>query len=226
MNTYPESSWNEEVLYENCQVFGFRVLLWFMLSNLSGSHRCILPKEDPLHGPLPFPEMLISHPENSTFTTYGYGKCKPRDIAYSHCSSKRHIHSPKIFSFICFFSRSFDNLRHQRYLSNSWTRTSKPNGPAPSRKTMPEHIYLVFGVVIFDELWAFTDIDIRVSTVHCSVFDDSEVNLATLLIYSEYRFADIQGNARGAHCDDNVLYFFAREIMPDKFWEVQFLFLA
>ena len=64
------------------------------------------------------------------------------------------------------------------------------------------------------------------STVHCSVFDDSEVNLATLLIYSEYRFADIQGNARGAHCDDNVLYFFAREIMPDKFWEVQFLFLA
>ena len=31
--------------------------------------------------PLPFPEMLISHPENSSFTTYGYGKCKPRDIA-------------------------------------------------------------------------------------------------------------------------------------------------
>ena len=154
---------------------------------------------------LPCPEMLISHPENSSFTTYGYDKCKPHAIAYSHCSSKRHIHSPKIFSFIWFFSRSFDNLRHQRYLSNSWTRTSKRNGPAPSRKTMPEYIYLVFGVVIFDELWAFTDIDIRVSTVHCSVFDDSEVNLATLLIYSEYRFADIQGNSRGAHFDDNVL---------------------
>ena len=179
--------------------------------------------------------MLISHPENSSFTTYGYGKCKPCDIAYSHCSSKRHIHSPKIFSFICFFSRSFDNLWHQRYLPNSWTRTSKPFGSVPSRKTVPaklgripgpEHIYLVFRVVIFDELWAFTDIDIQVSNVHGPVFDDAEVNLAALLIFSEHRLADIQGNARRAYCDDNVLYFFAREFMPDKFWEVLFLFLA
>jgi len=65
-----------------------------------------------------------------------------------------------------------------------------------------------------------------VSTVHGPVFDEAEANLAALLIYSEYRFADIQGNARGAHCDDNVLYFFVREFMPDKFWEVLFLFLA
>ena len=91
---------------------------------------------------------------------------------------------------------------------------------------MPEHIYLVFGVVIFDELLAFTGIDIRVNKVHCPGFGDSEVNLAALLIYSEHRLADIQGNARGAHCDDNVLYFFVREFMPDKFWEVLFLFLA
>ena len=184
---------------------------------------------------LPYPEMLLSHPENSSFTTYGYGKCKPCDIAYSHCSSKRHIQSRKIFSFICFFSRAFDNLPHQRYLSNSWKKTSKPNGPDPNRKTVPaklgripgpEHIYLVFRVVIFDELWAFTDIDIQVSNVHGPVFDDAEVNLAALLIFSEHRLADIQGNASGAYCDDNVLYFFAREFMPDKFWEVLFLFLA
>ena len=42
------------------------------------------------------------------------------------------------------------------------------------------------------------------STVHGPVLDEAEVNLAALLIYSEYRFADIQGNARGAHCDDNA----------------------
>ena len=64
------------------------------------------------------------------------------------------------------------------------------------------------------------------STVHGPVFDDAKVNLAALFIYSEHRLADIQGNARGAHCDDNVLYFFVREFMPDKFWEVLFLFLA
>lgn len=49
VNTYPESSWNEAVLYENCQVFGFWVLLWCMLYNLLGSHGCILQKEDSLH---------------------------------------------------------------------------------------------------------------------------------------------------------------------------------
>ena len=64
------------------------------------------------------------------------------------------------------------------------------------------------------------------SNVHGPVFDDSEVNLAALLIFSEHRLADIQGNARRAYCDDNVLYFFAREFMPGKFWEVLFLFLA
>ena len=64
------------------------------------------------------------------------------------------------------------------------------------------------------------------STVHGPVLDEAEVNLAALLIYSEQRLADIQGNAGGAHCDDNVLYFFARKFMPDKFLEMLFLFLA
>ena len=64
------------------------------------------------------------------------------------------------------------------------------------------------------------------SKVHGPAFDDAKVNLAALLIYSRHRLADIQGNARGAHCDDNILYFFVREFMPDKFWEVLFLFLA
>ena len=53
------------------------------------------------------------------------------------------------------------------------------------------YICLVGGVVIFDELWAFTGIDIRVNLIHFPVFGDSEVNLAALLIYSEHMFADI-----------------------------------
>ena len=43
------------------------------------------------------------------------------------------------------------------------------------------YICLVGGVVILDELWAFTGIDIRVNTVHWPGFGDSEVNLATLI---------------------------------------------
>ena len=43
------------------------------------------------------------------------------------------------------------------------------------------YICLVFGDVIFDELWVVTDIDIRVNTVHVPVFDDAEVNPASLL---------------------------------------------
>ena len=53
------------------------------------------------------------------------------------------------------------------------------------------YICLEGGVVIFDELWAFTGIDIRVNLIHFPVFGDSEVNLAALLIYSEHMFADI-----------------------------------
>ena len=53
------------------------------------------------------------------------------------------------------------------------------------------YICLVGGVVIFDELWAFTGIDIRVNSIHCPDFGNSEVNLAALLIYSEHMFADI-----------------------------------
>ena len=53
------------------------------------------------------------------------------------------------------------------------------------------YLCLVGGVVIFDELWAFTGIDIRVNLIHFPVFGDSEVNLAALLIYSEHMFADI-----------------------------------
>ena len=103
VNTYPESSWNEAIFCENCQVFGFQVLLWCMLSNLSGSHRCILPKEDSLHRPLPFPEMLISHPENSSFTTYGYGKCKPRDIAIPIAVPRDIYIVRRYFSLFAFF---------------------------------------------------------------------------------------------------------------------------
>ena len=43
------------------------------------------------------------------------------------------------------------------------------------------YICLVFGDVIFDELWVVTDIDIRVSTVYGPVFDEAEVNPASLL---------------------------------------------
>ena len=53
------------------------------------------------------------------------------------------------------------------------------------------YICLEGGVVILDELWAFTGIDIRVNLIHFPVFGDSEVNLAALLIYSEHMFADI-----------------------------------
>ena len=53
------------------------------------------------------------------------------------------------------------------------------------------YICLEGGVVILDELWAFTGIDILVNLIHFPVFGDSEVNLAALLIYSEHMFADI-----------------------------------
>ena len=53
---------------------------------------------------------------------------------------------------------------------------------------------------------SFTDIDIRVSKIHGPVFDDTEVNPISLLTYSEHRLADIHGNARGAHCEDNALF--------------------
>ena len=50
------------------------------------------------------------------------------------------------------------------------------------------YICLVGGIVIFDEILAFTGIDIRVNSVHCPGFGDSEVNLAALLIYSKHMF--------------------------------------
>ena len=72
------------------------------------------------------------------------------------------------------------------------------------------YICLVGGVVIFDELWAFTGIDIRVNSIHCPVFGDSEVNLAALLIYSEHIFADIHGKASWAPYEVRLLCFSAR----------------
>ena len=67
------------------------------------------------------------------------------------------------------------------------------------------YICLVGGVVILDELWAFTGIDIRVNLIHFPVFGDSEVNLAALLIYSEHMFADIHGKASWVPCEVRLL---------------------
>lgn len=86
------------------QVLGFRVLLWCMLLDLSGRHRCIIPKDDSLSRPLPCPEMLIPHLENISFSVYGYGRWNSRDIAYSHCSSERYTHNTHIFLYLLFFS--------------------------------------------------------------------------------------------------------------------------
>ena len=61
---------------------------------------------------------------------------------------------------------------------------------------------------------------------HGPVFINSEVNPASLFIYSEHRLDDIHCNNRGAHCEGNVLYFGEREFMTDNFREVLFLFLA
>ena len=172
------------------QVLGIRVPLWCMLLDLSGRHHCIFPKDDSLRRPLPCPEMLIPHLENNSFTVYGYDRCNSRDIVYSNCSSERHTHSPHFFLYLL-FSHPFDNLRHKRYLFSGFAKfelvnmTTKPDGPSPCRKTGtskprripgPEYICLAIQVVIFDELWVVMDIDIRVSTAHCPIFDDSEVN--------------------------------------------------
>ena len=72
------------------------------------------------------------------------------------------------------------------------------------------YICLEGGVVILDELWAFTGIDIRVNLIHFPVFGDSEVNLAALLIYSEHMFADIHGKASWAPYEVRLLCFSAR----------------
>ena len=61
---------------------------------------------------------------------------------------------------------------------------------------------------------------------HGPVFINAEISPTELLTYSEYRLVNIHGNARGAHCEGNVLYFDAREFMTDNFREVLFLFLA
>jgi len=93
--------------------------------------------------------------------------------------SERDTHSPQIFSFICFFSHIFDNLRHQRHLPSGFAKYEFVKedaqgcltSPLPKdwviktwRIPGPEQICLVFGVVIFDELWAVKDIDIPVNT--------------------------------------------------------------
>ena len=97
---------------------------------------------------------------------------------------------------------------------------------SPSGIRCAFYICLIFGVVIFDELWVAMDIDIRVNTVHGPVFDDVEVSPAALLTYSEHMFADIHGNVSGDHYDVNVLCFGEREIMPDKLRKVLLPFLA
>ena len=61
---------------------------------------------------------------------------------------------------------------------------------------------------------------------HGPVFINSEVNPASLFIYSEHRLDDIHCNIRGAHCEGNVLYFDVMEFMPVKLREALFLFLA
>ena len=81
------------------------------------------------------------------------------------------------------------------------------------------YICLVGGVVIFDELLAFTGIDIRVNTVHCPGFGDSEVNLAALLIYSKHMFADIHDKTSWAPYEVRLLCFSERELMSYKFSE-------
>ena len=208
-----------------------------MLSNLLGSYRFILQKEDSLHRcchaqkcwyhiqkTAPSPPMAMV---NASSMILPIPIAVPRDIY----KVGRYF---RLFAFflgpliICHTKGIGQILERRRpslmdqILTESLCTVPAKLGRIPG----PEHIYLVFRVVIFDELWSFTVIDIRVSTAHGPVFDDAKVSLAALLIYSEQRLADIQGNARGAHCDDNVLYFFARKFMPDKFWEMLFLFLA
>ena len=68
------------------------------------------------------------------------------------------------------------------------------------------YICLVGGVVIFDELWAFTGIDIWVNTVLGPVYGDTEVNPDAILTYSEHMFADIHGNDSGATYEVRLLY--------------------
>ena len=64
------------------------------------------------------------------------------------------------------------------------------------------------------------------NTFHGPVFINSEVNPASLFIYSEHRLDDIHCNTRGAHCEGNVLYFDVMEFLPVKLREALFLFLA
>ena len=64
------------------------------------------------------------------------------------------------------------------------------------------------------------------NTFHGPVFINSEVNPASLFIYSEHRLDDIHCNVRGAHCEGNVLYFVVMEFMAVKLREALFLFLA
>ena len=64
------------------------------------------------------------------------------------------------------------------------------------------------------------------NTFHGPVFINSEVNPASLFIYSEHRLDDIHCKARGAHCKGNVLYFDVIKFSPDKLREALFLFLT
>ena len=64
----------------------------------------------------------------------------------------------------------------------------------------------VAGVVIFDELWACTGIDIWVNTVLGPVYGDTEVNPDAILTYSEHMFVDIHGNDSGAPYEVRLLY--------------------
>ena len=98
---------------------------------------------------------------------------------------------PTSASHVC---KIFQNFPIRRKLSLPFENVSKSPffsfiSLRSSRRAV--YIYLVGGVVIFDELLAFTGIDIRVNKVHCPGFGDSEVNLAALLIYSKHMFADI-----------------------------------
>jgi len=74
------------------------------------------------------------------------------------------------------------------------------------------YICLVFGVVIFDELWVVTDIDVLVNTVHDPDFDDTKINPASLLIYSEHRIADI--HSKTVELIVRVIYFISARGSP------------
>ena len=63
------------------------------------------------------------------------------------------------------------------------------------------------------------------NTFHGPVFINSEVNPASLFIYSEHRLDDIHGNTSGEPVEGSIFCFSDLELMTDKVSELLFLFL-